>query len=229
MTWVHDPILAVDTETTGVDPAEDRIVEMAAVRLDHGEITLSWSTIVDPGVEIPDQAANIHGITTQRAQTEGVLPVDALRHLGELIAGHDGPVVIYNARFDWPLLITEADRHGLIWPDALLLDPLVLDKHLDPYRRGSRKLIDTAGHYGVTLTVDDAHGAAADALAAARITEAMVRNTPAMAATTLEALQVWQQRWHDDQAASFADYMRRARDPQFTKQLGWPVPSGVAA
>lgn len=229
MTWAHDPLLAIDTETTGVDPAEDRIVEMAAVRLDNGEVTLAWSTIVDPGVDVPDGAANVHGITTERAQAEGVAPADALRHLGELIAGHIGPVVIYNARFDWPLLITEADRHGLIWPDAPLLDPLVLDKHLDPYRRGSRKLIDTARHYGVVLTDDEAHGAAADALAAARITEAMVRATPAMAATTLEALQVWQQRWHDDQAESFADYMRRNRDPQFTKQLGWPLPSGVAA
>lgn len=229
MTWAHDPLLAVDTETTGVDPAEDRIVEVAAVRLDHGEVTLTWSTIVDPGIAIPDGAANVHGITTQRAQTEGAAPAEALRRLGELIAAHPGPVVIYNARFDWPLLITEADRHGLIWPDAPLLDPLVLDKHLDPYRRGSRKLIDTARHYGVTLTDDEAHGAAADALAAARITEAMVAATPAIGQTPLDDLQVWQQRWHDDQAESFADYMRRTRDPQFTKQLGWPLPSGVAA
>lgn len=229
MTWAHLPLLSVDTETTGVDPAEDRVVEVAAVRLDHGEVTLSWSTVVDPGVDIPDGAANIHGITTQRAQAEGVPPVDALRHLGELIAGHQGPVVIYNARFDWPLLITEADRHGLIWPDAPLLDPLVLDKHLDPYRRGSRKLIDTARHYGVDLTADEAHGAAADALAAARIMAAMVAGHPVIGDTDLGALQVWQQRWHDDQAASFADYMRRSKDPQFTKQLGWPLPSGVAA
>ena len=229
MTWAHLPLLAVDTETTGVDPTEDRIVEVAAVRLHHGEVTLSWSVVVDPGVEIPDGAANVHGITTERAQAEGVAPVDALRHLGDLIDDHDGPLVIYNARFDWPLLNVEASRHGLDWPDALILDPLVLDKHLDPYRKGSRKPIDTAHHYGVTLTEDEAHGAASDALAAARIVEAMAAATPAMTGTSLAGLQVWQERWHDDQAASFADYMRRTKDPQFTKALGWPLPTGAAA
>lgn len=229
MTWAHLPLLAVDTETTGVDPTEDRIVEAAAVRLHRGAVDFTWSTVVDPGVDIPDGAANVHGITTARARAEGVPPVEALRRLGELIAGHEGPVVIYNARFDWPLLITEADRHDLIWPDAQLLDPLVLDKHLDPYRKGSRKLIDTAAHYGVDLTVDEAHGAAADALAAARIMAAMVAGHPVIGETDLDALQVWQQRWHDDQAASFADYMRRSKDPQFTKTLGWPTPNGVAA
>ncbi len=228
--WAERPLLAVDTETTGIDPATDRIVEIAAVTLNpDGTIIHAWSNIVDPGIPIPDGAANVHGITTDRAKTEGCDPVVALRAIGEAIAGFDGPVVIYNARFDWPLLITEADRHDLIWPTAPLLDPLVLDKHLDPYRKGSRKLVDVAAHYGVILADEDAHGAHADATAAGRVMQAMLRREPAIGETPLDALQLWQERWHDEQRASFAGYMRRTRDPQFTDILGWPTPTGIAA
>lgn len=228
--WADGPLLAVDTETTGVDPATDRIVEAAAVTIGPGgEVLHAWSNVVDPGVDIPEGAANVHGITTERARAEGCSPVVALRALGELIAGFSGPVVIYNARFDWPLLITEADRHDLIWPDAPLLDPLVLDKHLDRYRRGGRKLVDVARHYGVTLADDDAHGARADATAAGQIMRRMLDLNPAIGATRLDDLQVWQQRWSDDQRASFADYRRRTSDPNFTETLGWPIPTGEAA
>lgn len=228
--WADGPLLALDTETTGVDPATDRIVEIAAVVIAADSTVLSaWSTIVDPGVEIPEGASNVHGISTERARAEGIAPADALRRCGEIVAAHDGPIVIYNARFDWPLLITEADRHGLVWSDAPILDPLVLDKHLDQYRRGSRKLIDTAAHYGVALSDHDAHGAAADATAAGLIMRAMIDRTPAIADTSLADLQVWQERWHDQQTASFVDYMRRSKDPGFVKELGWPCPSGIAA
>jgi DNA polymerase-3 subunit epsilon len=228
--WASGPFLAVDTETTGVDPASDRIVEAAAVEiLPDCTIGATWSAIIDPGVDIPTEAAQVHGITTARARAEGIAPVDALRQLGERIAAHPGPVVIYNARFDWPLLVTEADRHGLVWPDAPLLDPLVLDKHLDRYRKGSRRLTVVAAWYGVVLTEDDAHGALADAIAAGRTMRAMVDRSPEMAATPIDAMQLWQERWFDDQQASFADYMRRTKDPLFTAHLGWPCPTGIAA
>ena len=53
--------------------------------------------------------------------------------------------------------------------DALrpVLDPRVLDKHIDPYRRGGRKLTDLCAHYKVAL--DGAHSADADAIAACRV------------------------------------------------------------
>lgn len=228
--WADGPLLAVDTETTGVDPATDRIVEAAAVTIGPaGDVLHAWSNIIDPGIDIPDGAAAVHGITTERARAEGCAPQVALRAIGELIAGFDGPVVIYNARFDWPLLITEAERHDLMWPDAPILDPLVLDKHLDRFRRGSRKLIDVAALYGVKLTADDAHGARSDATAAGLVMRRMLDRNPAIGATSLADLQVWQERWSDEQKASFADYMRRSKDPRFTESLGWPIPNGVAA
>lgn len=230
MTWAQLDFLAVDTETTGVDTAADRIVEVAAVTVHpDGTVGDTWSTIVDPGIPIPAAASAVHGITNGRAAIEGTTPHDALAHLADLIAGHDGPVVIYNARFDWPLLLAEADRHGLPWPDAYLVDPFVLDKHIDPYRRGSRRLPDVAAHHGVHMAPGTAHGALADATAAGQLAAALCAAEPRITACPLPDLQTWQQRWHDDQTESFADYVRRNRDPQFTATLGWPLPDGRAA
>ena len=103
--WFENTLLALDLETTGLDPIEDRIVQ-AAVVLVPGDGTLSdqsWDSIVDPGVPIPVDASNIHGITTERARQEGMPPLEALRRMARFIddpAKGGVPLVIFNAPFD---------------------------------------------------------------------------------------------------------------------------------
>jgi DNA polymerase-3 subunit epsilon len=85
------------------------------------------------------------------------------------------PIVGHNVTYDLTMLVAECIRHGhTAEADDLraarpVIDTLVLDKWADKFRKGSRKLVDVAAHYGVTLTDADAHGAAADALAAGRV------------------------------------------------------------
>jgi DNA polymerase-3 subunit epsilon len=138
--WTIAPWLAVDCETTGVNPYEDRIVEVAVVEIDvDGNPCDPWSTIVDPGCEIPDEAAQVHGIPTSRAVAEGISPAEALEVVADRIFanGWRSPVVAFNASFDWPLLITEAERHGVEFPAfAPILDPYLIDRLVDRYRRG---------------------------------------------------------------------------------------------
>jgi DNA polymerase-3 subunit epsilon len=234
--WTQRPFLSIDCETTGVNPFEDRLVEVAAtiVRPD-GALDLQWSTVVNPGIDIPDSAAEIHGITTERALAEGIPTLDAVQRVAELIFdfayGTEGmPVCIYNAVFDWPLLICEAERHGLEFPAfAPILDPLLIDKMVDRYRKGSRKLVDTARHYGVQLDVDDAHGALADAVASGRIMHELLRRYPKVGEHTLADVYMRQVRGAEEQRESFVDYRRRTSDPSFDKPPGWPVPAGVSA
>ena len=57
------PIVAIDTETTGRDPASDRVVEVACVRWESGRITLQKSWLVNPGRPIPQEAFEVHGIS----------------------------------------------------------------------------------------------------------------------------------------------------------------------
>lgn len=231
MTWAERPFLAVDCETTGVDPFEDRIVSVATALVDdEGTVTHEVERIVNPGddIEVPEAASNLHGITTEKARSEGTPTGAALVDVAASIrhaAGEGWPIVIYNATFDWPLLLVEADRHGVDFPPAAaILDPYLLDKMVDRYRRGSRKLVDVAAHYGVDLDAGDAHGALADAVASARVMRAILREHPAMAGHPLAGVVLRQTLGAETQRQSFVDYMRTQRDPGFDKPAGWPIP-----
>lgn len=229
--WSRRPLLSWDTETTGVDPDTDRIVEVALATIDvDGTVLDSWSTIVDPGIEIPEGAAAVHGITTERARLEGIEPELALATLAdriyEVAAIPSRPIVAHNVAFDLPIILAEADRHDVDVPAfAPYLDSLVIDKAVDRYRKGSRRLIDVARHYGVALEESQAHGALADCIAAGRIMRALLATYPALAEKPLAALWLWQGRWAEEQRESFVDYRRRTSDPTFDKPAGWPVPA----
>lgn len=226
--WVSRPLLTLDTESTGVNPFEARIVEIgAAVILPDRTVTHTWATIVDPGIAIPDEPAAIHGITTERAQAEGVAPVEALNQLAGLLHDPDlrgGPVCMFNAAYDWPLICTEAARHHVDLPPVHIVDPMVLDKHLTPRRsgKGSRKLTAVAELFGVDFT-GAAHGALADCIAAGQLLRVFIDRYPQIAAMTLVELQVAQARWQHDQVVSLEEFFRRS-EPDRTLTRGWPFP-----
>ena len=197
--WYQETLVALDLETTGLDPVEDRIVQAAVVLVaDDGSVSdMSWDGIVDPGVPIPVGASDIHGITTERARHEGIPPVEALRHIARLVddAADKGiPVVIYNAPFDWPFVLAEeAQRHGVSIGKPEIIDPLVIDRAMDRYRRGNRKLDTVAAHYGYDL--GQAHDARADAVAAVAIARGVAARYPEAAGLTPLALQPLQVKW----------------------------------
>lgn len=216
-----------DLETTGVDVTSARIVSAHVGVLDRdGAVAARTDWLVDPGVEIPAAASAVHGISTQRARQEGRRAdeavaeiVAALRTLLE--AGT--PVVAYNAPYDLSLLWHEAKRYAVapLEEPRPIIDPLVIDKALDKYRRGKRTLTVTAEHYGVAL--DDAHDAGADAIAAGRVAQALARAYPAELGLDALELHRRQVRWCREQAADFQAYMRRVKDPSFTTSGAWPV------
>lgn len=226
MHWSEKPLAALDFETTGIRPQEDRIVEAAFVIVgrDGKPLEGSFHTIVNPGIEIPEEAAKVHGITTERAQKEGVPPEKALKHLASLIEVNvyfNYPIVIYNAPFDWPLLSAEARRHGVDVPrDVKLVDPLCIDRFHDRYRKGGRTLEAVAAHYGVIL--ENAHSAFADAVATAGVARALCAQYEAVRSPTLEELQIlqrdWYEQWRDDMNAYFA---KRGKNHRITGQ--WPM------
>jgi DNA polymerase III subunit epsilon len=203
--WVDAPIASLDTETTGTDPASARCVEVAVVLVqpDGSPDEGGYRTLVDCGVDIPAEATRVHGITSRRARTEGVSSARCLSHvvaLLERLHAQGVPLVVYNARFDWPLLEAEARRVGLALPPMTIIDPMVIDRTVDRYRRGKRRLVDLAEHYGVPLS--GAHRAREDALAAARVAQAIARRFPSEVAhrspRELHRLQVgWFAAWRD--------------------------------
>lgn len=208
--WVDGPLVGFDTETTGVDVHGDRIVTAAVVRREgRSESVTTW--LIDPGVEIPEAATAIHGITTEDARAHGLQPADALGEIATTVAGallRGEPVVAYNASFDLSLLEAELRRHRL--PTVhdrigreirVVLDPLVLDRHLDRYRRGKRKLVDLCGHYAVRS--GDLHTADVDVAATLDVLAALCRTFPQLAEADLEEVHDGQVRAHRRWAQSF--------------------------
>ncbi|MDP4013485.1 MAG: exonuclease domain-containing protein [Candidatus Nanopelagicales bacterium] len=228
MTWHTGPLAVLDLEATGVDPATARIVEVALhVGGVEGSVDTIVDTLVNPGVPMPADAAAVTGIVTADLETRGADPATILeRTVGALheFAREGVPIVIYNATYDWPLLAAELARHALPTlpdvPPAVIVDPLVLDRHVDKYRKGKRTLSVAAEHYGVR--VGGAHRAGADAVLALGVARALAAAYPAVldvGGTDLVALQVAAHRaWRDD----FNAYLQRIGAEREPVSGEWP-------
>ncbi|KAB7850191.1 exonuclease domain-containing protein [Streptomyces mobaraensis] len=217
MSWSEGRMCGFDLETTGIDPETARIVTACVVQVGGGRSPQSrtWLSDVD-GQPIPAEAAEVHGITTARARAEGT----DLRQVVEEILGAlsdavlDGtPVVAMNARYDLTLLDREARRYGMaplterVGDRLCVIDPFVIDKRIDRYRRGTRKLSDLCRHYRVPL--DGAHSADADAVAAWRVAWRIGQVEPEIGAAPLPFLHEKQVEWAAEQAVSLAEYFAR--------------------
>ena len=99
----------VDLETCGVSPADDRITEVAIIRVDGDRQVDEWSTLVDPGRPIPPEIQSLTGITDAMVRDapafESILPEVARRLEGRVLVAH-------NARFDYGFLKAAFRRAG---------------------------------------------------------------------------------------------------------------------
>lgn len=232
MTGWHERILvSFDCETSGVDVETARIVTAAVVTINPvaGSVdTKQW--LADPGIDIPAEATAVHGISTEMARADGR---PAAEVVSEIAAALDAgwragaTVVVYNASYDLSLLGREMARHGVTidggrLPLGPVVDPLCCDKHYDRYRKGSRKLVDVAKHYGIVLSELDAHGAAADALAAARVAWKLARTYRELGSMTNEQLHNNQVAWYREQALGLAEYFRKQGKTEHVS-TEWPI------
>ncbi|MCZ4512984.1 3'-5' exonuclease [Streptomyces sp. ActVer] len=236
--WYEGPLTAFDTETTGVDVETDRIVSAAVVVQDApGSRPRVRRWLVNPGVQVPEGATAIHGLTDEHLRLNGRWPSpvmdEIVRELAEQSAA-GRPLVVMNAPFDLTLLDRELRRHRASsldhWFESVplrVLDPRVLDKHLDRYRKGRRTLTDLCAHYGVELT--GAHDAAADALASLEVVRAVGRRF----ATRLERLSTaelhtLQAVWHAAQARGLQAWFARSGTEEAVDPA-WPLRPELSA
>jgi DNA polymerase-3 subunit epsilon len=231
--------IAFDTETTGPDPTEDRIVTAALIVRGGGRPDTAMSWLINPGVPIPAEAAAVHGIDDAKA-AEGADPKEALDDIAKrLTAGlrYGMPVVAFNLAFDWTVLNRDLARNGLptmaerlTGMTALpLVDSHVIDKQVDKYVKGSgmRKLKPTCERYGVELT--DWHTAEADALAALLIAEAQFEKYPQLNSYGPQQLFAAQKAWRAEQQAGLQEWFRtkatpeQGGDPNKVIDGSWPL------
>jgi DNA polymerase III subunit epsilon len=165
------PVVAIDTETTGRDPINDRIVEFAVVTSEGQNIVDRTSWLVNPGRPITKEATDVHGITdadvADKPTFSDVMP--------SILASLTGKVPLaYNAEFDRSFLIAECDRCSVVAgrPVPALrrnvewLDPLIWVREIQRNER-SRALGEVCQRLGIPL--DNAHRATDDAEAALKV------------------------------------------------------------
>lgn len=229
---IYTPVTVFDLETTGIDPASDRIVTAYIGALDGaGELIAGREWLVRPdGYVIPEAATRVHRITQHHAEEHGRPMLDVLMEICQALA-FTQPIVGHNLSYDITMLAHELQRAGHPDPIGFLsslnfLDTFVLDKKLDRYRKGKRTLISLAELYEVALSDEDAHGAAADAIAAGRIAQHMLAG--ALASEDLSTLGQKQAAWYREQSESFIEYKRRS-DPSFTTSVQWPIGESALA
>ena len=225
--WHRREFMVFDTETTGVSVDLDRIVTATIARITPGQPVNAQSWLLNPGIPIPAAATAIHGVTDEQAGGEGQDPVEAIPQIAAVlaVAGFRGfPVIAFNASFDFTILERECRRNGARFPQPFVVDPFVLDKQLDKWRKGLRTLTATCAHYQVAL--NGAHDATQDALAAGRVAWRMAELWPAELQIPLVDLHTKQAMWRHAWAEQFQEYLRVKKGEAGALVNGdWPVQS----
>ena len=226
MTWRDSAMLALDFETSSADPEQARIVTACAGSASSaGWEPAEW--LLRQDAPIPAEATAIHGITTEKANAHGRPAAECVLEVRNVLLtawSLGQPVVGFNICYDLTVLDRESRRHGhgplpILGP---VIDGLVLDKAIDKFRRGSRKLVDVCAHYGITL--DGAHDSTADALASARLAWKLALLLPNnILQSDPTELTRWQETQYADQRRSFAEYRRRKGEPLDDESTDWPI------
>lgn len=228
--WLQ--VIAVfDTETTGLDLRESRIVTAALHLIDSSGNVLAGGKdwLINPGVPIPPEASRVHNVYDK----DVVDAQDSKSGVSEIVSSIQDlfsrgiPVVAYNAPYDFTILYYEAKRHGLEAVEfGHVIDPLVIDKTIDKYRKGKRTLESVAERYNVSL--ENAHTAKDDAIAAGQVGLAVLRyflaqDKPVVPfPSSLDELHSAQAQWADAIEESYSAWRKQDR-PDYIPQFGWPI------
>ena len=174
-------LVVLDTETTGLDVARDRVIELAAVRVRDGMVVEdeTFSTFVNPGMPISRASTGVHGITDR-----DVANAPGFAEVVHDFAEWAGPHVIggYMVGFDLAIMRAEHHRHGLRWQMPLALDVQALAQLVAP-RLPDFSLETIAAWLQIAITAR--HRALADAVAAAHI---LVRLLPLLRERNIRTL-----------------------------------------
>jgi DNA polymerase-3 subunit epsilon len=159
--------VVLDTETTGLDPADGhRIIEIGCVELlDHFPSGKTFQAYLNPERPVPRDSQDIHGLT-DGFLSDKPLFVGVVEELFSFLG--DAPIVIHNAGFDLKFLNAELHRIGRKpIPYARAIDTIEIAKSRIPGARYS--LDELCRRYGVDLSVRAKHGALLDAQLTAQV------------------------------------------------------------
>lgn len=233
--WAGGRMCGFDLETDGPDPEDARIITATVLLLGGGQDREDRAWLLRTERPIPAEATAVHGITTGHADEHGAERRTAIEQITGTLAALMAvgtPVVAFNGAYDFTVLEREAARVGIPGLATLLgspigpvIDPHVIDKQVDRFRRGKRTLTATCEHYGVDL--GSAHDSTADALGAARVAYVIARRYPEIGDMDLAQLHKAQAGWRREQSASLEAYFRKS-NPGAVVNGDWPILGGAS-
>jgi len=194
--WQELPLAVVDVETTGLDPTSDRVIEIAIVHMQAGEVTDVFATLVNPEQEVPEEVVKITGIKSEDlvdAPRFGAIAAEVRARLLDRV------LVAYNLAFDRAFIHEELTRAGLDLPAGIPIDPLVFIRELHK-SQGSKRLSAVAERLGIPL--DNAHRAQDDAVVAGKVLYAIAGQLP----DRLGDLRLLQEQWEQQQKNEMASW-----------------------
>jgi DNA polymerase-3 subunit epsilon len=228
--WPTGEVLGLDFETTGIDRFNDVPVSYALVSVVEGVVVRSWSGLIDPGRDIPPEATAVHGISTERARSEG-MPLRAAISLvcDAVVAASMRGVPLAGMRLDYDLTILETQARDLFGSGPTergwcgpVLDAGVIDRHFDPGRKGRRTLTDLCAHYGIEVA--HAHDAGADATASIEVLFALAVRYEELWRCDLAQLHHDQIDWHREWTESYDSWrLAEGMIPIDRREYVWPV------
>ncbi len=159
--------VALDFETTGLNPATCDIIEIGLAKMIDGKVTEYFDTFVDPKKHIPEDSSRIHGIYDSDVKDapylESVLP-DVLKFIG------DAPIIAHNGLgYDYIILDRVCKQCGIAPPANRRIDTLIMADNLRV--EGRHNLSALCQHFGISLV--NAHRAYADCIATAKLYAAL--------------------------------------------------------
>tara|TARA_R100000808_G_scaffold5362_4_gene16419 strand:+ start:4567 stop:5814 length:1248 start_codon:yes stop_codon:yes gene_type:complete len=163
-----DHYIVLDIESTGLDVANDRIVELGLLEVRRGRVLREWSFLLNPQRDINPMAQRVHGLSNARVASCPKFAERAEEILKWVTP--PPPVVAYNGdRFDRPMLEAEFARCGITMPQTAWVDLLPIARKALPLKRF--RLVDVAAHFDIS--VDGAHRAAKDTRILMNVLEGM--------------------------------------------------------
>ena len=157
MSVLHEPLVFVDIETNGLNHVRGRVVEVAAIRVENGQITREFRQLIDPGVPLPQFITRLTGITQNDLAGAPIFAAIA-DELHECLSG--AIFVAHNVRFDYSFLKQEFKRIGKQFNPRQLCT-VRLSRALYPTER-SHKLASVIERHNLQVSArhrayDDAH------------------------------------------------------------------------
>ncbi len=206
--WQDLPLSVIDVETTGLDSATDRIIEVGIIRFEGGEVVETYGKLVNPECPIPEESTRITGIADSDVEDAPVFEAIAAE-VHQRLQGVG--IVAYNLAFDRGFVRAELERCGLSWPEeSPTLDPLIFARQF--FKNERRKNLGAICEL-LGIPLEEAHRATHDATVTGHVLYAFADRLP----ESLEELLMLQAQWEQLQAQEMSGW--RSRDGQEGESL----------